>query len=65
MTEAPEVARSGTCSYLMASRRGQDPRLKKVDRYVQLLRELKLRLVKAVRTRCIIRAQPSLSMLPT
>jgi sulfur dioxygenase len=46
---------SGTYSYLLASRRGGealiiDPVLEKVDRYVQLLRELDLRLVKAVDT---------------
>ncbi|WP_046862171.1 MBL fold metallo-hydrolase [Microvirga massiliensis] len=46
---------SGTYSYLLASRRGGealiiDPVLEKVDRYVQLLRELDLKLVKAVDT---------------
>src|ERR687884_1629626 len=46
---------SGTYSYLLASRRGGealiiDPVLEKVDRYIQLLRELDLRLVKAVDT---------------
>ena len=46
---------SGTYSYLIASRRGAealiiDPVLEKVDRYVQLLNELELRLVKAVDT---------------
>jgi glyoxylase-like metal-dependent hydrolase (beta-lactamase superfamily II) len=46
---------SGTYSYLLASRRGGealilDPVLEKVDRYCQLLRELDLRLVKAVDT---------------
>lgn len=46
---------SGTYSYLLASRPGAealiiDPVLEKVDRYVQLLRELDLRLVKAVDT---------------
>jgi sulfur dioxygenase len=46
---------SSTYSYLLASRRGGealiiDPVLEKVDRYVQLLRELDLRLVKAVDT---------------
>ena len=46
---------SGTYSYLMASRRGGealiiDPVLEKVDRYLQLLRELDLKLVKAVDT---------------
>jgi sulfur dioxygenase len=46
---------SGTYSYLLASRPGGealiiDPVLEKVDRYVQLLRELDLRLVKAVDT---------------
>jgi len=46
---------SGTYSYLIASRRGAealiiDPVLEKVDRYIQLLDELDLRLVKAVDT---------------
>ena len=46
---------SGTYSYLIASRRGGealiiDPVLEKVDRYLQLLHELDLRLVKAVDT---------------
>jgi glyoxylase-like metal-dependent hydrolase (beta-lactamase superfamily II)/rhodanese-related sulfurtransferase len=46
---------SCTYSYLLASRRGGealiiDPVLEKVERYVQLLRELDLRLVKAVDT---------------
>ena len=46
---------SGTYSYLLASRRGGealiiDPVLEKVDRYLQLLRELQLNLVKAVDT---------------
>lgn len=46
---------SGTYSYLLASRSGGealiiDPVLEKVDRYVQLLTELDLRLVKAVDT---------------
>src|ERR1700740_1445070 len=46
---------SGTYSYLMASRRGGealiiDPVLEKVDRYLQLIRELDLKLVKAVDT---------------
>lgn len=46
---------SGTYSYLLASRMGGealilDPVLEKVDRYCQLLRELDLRLVKAVDT---------------
>src|SRR5215510_1428427 len=46
---------SSTYSYLIASRQGAealiiDPVLEKVDRYVQLLRELDLRLVKAVDT---------------
>jgi sulfur dioxygenase len=46
---------SGTYSYLLASRRGGealiiDPVLEKVDRYLQLLRELELKLVKAVDT---------------
>lgn len=48
-------ATSGTYTYLMASRRGAealiiDPVLEKVDRYIQLLNELDLRLVKAVDT---------------
>ena len=46
---------SGTYSYLLASRHGGealiiDPVLEKVDRYIQLLDELDLRLVKAVDT---------------
>jgi sulfur dioxygenase len=46
---------SGTYSYLIASRRGGealiiDPVLEKVDRYLQLMRELDLRLVKAIDT---------------
>ncbi len=46
---------SGTYSYLLASRHGGealilDPVLEKADRYCQLLRELDLRLVKAVDT---------------
>ncbi len=46
---------SGTYSYLLASRRGGealiiDPVLEKVDRYIQLLQELDLRLVKAIDT---------------
>src|ERR1700752_2805222 len=46
---------SSTYSYLIASRRGAealiiDPVLEKVDRYIQILRELDLRLVKAVDT---------------
>jgi glyoxylase-like metal-dependent hydrolase (beta-lactamase superfamily II)/rhodanese-related sulfurtransferase len=46
---------SGTYSYLMASRRGAeamiiDPVLEKVDRYIQLMNDLDLRLVKAVDT---------------
>src|ERR1700691_3877303 len=46
---------SGTYSYLLASRRGGealilDPVLEKVDRYLQLIRELDLRLVGAVDT---------------
>ena len=46
---------SGTYSYLLASRAGGealilDPVLEKVERYCQLLRELDLRLVKAVDT---------------
>src|SRR6201997_4051565 len=48
-------ATSGTYTYLLASRRGGealiiDPVLERVDRYLQLLRELDLRLVKAVDT---------------
>src|SRR6476469_6975674 len=44
---------SGTYTYLLASRRGGealiiDPVLEKVDRYLQLIRELDLKLVKAV-----------------
>lgn len=46
---------SGTYSYLLASRRGGealiiDPVLEKADRYLQLMRELDLKLVKAVDT---------------
>ena len=46
---------SGTYSYLLASRRGGealiiDPVLEKVERYLQLIRELDLKLVKAVDT---------------
>ncbi len=46
---------SGTYTYLIASRHGGealivDPVLEKVDRYLQLMRELDLRLVKAVDT---------------
>jgi sulfur dioxygenase len=46
---------SGTYTYLIASRRGAealiiDPVLEKVDRYIQLLNELGVRLVKAVDT---------------
>jgi glyoxylase-like metal-dependent hydrolase (beta-lactamase superfamily II)/rhodanese-related sulfurtransferase len=46
---------SGTYSYLLASRRGGealiiDPVLEKVDRYLRLMEELDLRLVKAVDT---------------
>lgn len=46
---------SGTYSYLIASRKGAealiiDPVLEKVDRYIQLMNELDLRLVKAVDT---------------
>src|SRR5262245_29623164 len=46
---------SSTYSYLIASRRGAealiiDPVLEKVDRYIQLLNELDLRLVKAIDT---------------
>jgi sulfur dioxygenase len=48
-------ANSGTYTYLLASRRGGealivDPVLEKVDRYLALMRELDLRLVKAVDT---------------
>src|SRR5258708_13709742 len=46
---------SGTYSYLLASRRGGealviDPVLEKVDRYLQLVKELDLKLVKALDT---------------
>src|SRR6187551_3092974 len=46
---------SGTYSYLLASRRGGealiiDPVIEKVDRYLQLIHELDVRLVKAVDT---------------
>jgi sulfur dioxygenase len=48
-------ANSGTYTYLLASRRGGealiiDPVLEKVDRYLQLIRELDLKLVKAIDT---------------
>src|SRR3954447_4138608 len=48
-------AASGTYSYLLASRRGGgaliiDPVLEKVDRYLKLMEELELRLVKAIDT---------------
>ncbi len=48
-------ATSGTYTYLLASRRGgealiMDPVLERVDRYLQLIRELDLKLVKAVDT---------------
>jgi sulfur dioxygenase len=48
-------ATSGTYTYLLASRRGGealiiDPVLEKVDRYLQLIRELDLKLLKAVDT---------------
>ena len=48
-------ATSGTYTYLLASRRGGeamiiDPVLEKVDRYLQLIQELDLKLVKAVDT---------------
>src|SRR4051794_37106876 len=48
-------ATSGTYTYLLASRRGGealivDPVLEKVDRYLTLIRELDLRLVKAIDT---------------
>jgi sulfur dioxygenase len=46
---------SGTYTYLLASRRGGealiiDPVLEKVERYLQLIKELDLKLVKAVDT---------------
>ena len=46
---------SGTYSYLLASRRGGealiiDPVLEKVERYLSLVKELDLKLVKAVDT---------------
>jgi sulfur dioxygenase len=46
---------SGTYTYLLASRRGGealiiDPVLEKVERYIQLIKELDLRLVKAIDT---------------
>ena len=48
-------ATSGTYTYLIASRHGGealiiDPVLERVDRYLQLVRELDLKLVKAVDT---------------
>ena len=47
---------SSTYTYLVANRHGGealiiDPVLERVDRYIQLLRELDLRLVKAIDTR--------------
>ena len=61
VTESPMIFRqlfdsvSGTYTYLIASRHGGealiiDPVLEKVDRYLQLVRELDLKLVKAVDT---------------
>jgi hypothetical protein len=49
-------ATSGTDAYLIASRHGGealiiDPVLERVDRYLQLVRELDLKLVKAVEPR--------------
>src|ERR1700752_2014263 len=46
---------SGTYTYLLASRRGGealiiDPVIEKVDRYLQLVNELEVRLVKAIDT---------------
>jgi len=41
---------SGTYSYLLASRRGGEALIEKVDRYLQLVRELDLKLVKAIDT---------------
>src|SRR3954467_5595800 len=46
---------SGTYTYLLASRRGGealiiDPVLEKVQRYIQLIKELDLKLVKAIDT---------------
>jgi sulfur dioxygenase len=66
--EAPMIFRqlfdstSGTYTYLVASRHGGealiiDPVLEKVDRYLQLVRELDLKLVKAVDTH--LHADPS------
>src|SRR5262244_2398266 len=60
-TEAPMIFRqlfdsvSGTYTYLLASRHGGealiiDPVLEKVDRYLQLMKDLDLKLVKAVDT---------------
>src|ERR1700716_1227731 len=60
-TESPMIFRqlfdsiSGTYTYLIASRHGGealivDPVLEKVDRYLQLVHELDLKLVKAVDT---------------
>src|SRR5947208_12028160 len=48
-------SQSGTYTYLLASRRGGealiiDPVLEKVERYIQLVKELELKLVKAVDT---------------
>ena len=54
---------SSTYSYLLASRRGGealiiDPVLEKVDRYLQLVKELDLKLVKAVDTTSTLAFSP-------
>src|ERR1043166_880069 len=59
---------SSTYSYLLASRRGGealiiDPVLEKVDRYLQLVNELDLRLVKAVDTHLHADHTPGLGAL--
>src|SRR2546427_8179281 len=59
---------SGTYTYLLASRRGGealivDPVLEKVDRYIQLVNELDLRLVKAVDTHLHSDRRPGLGAL--
>jgi sulfur dioxygenase len=49
---------SGTYTYILASRSGgealiMDPVIEKVERYIQLIHELDLKLVKAVDTLCM------------
>src|ERR1700689_1048186 len=59
---------SGTYTYLLASRPGGealiiDPVLEKVDRYLQLIRELDLKLVKAADTHLTADHTPGLGSL--